>query len=215
MTLLLKNITIETPAGNVLLDNFTLSVENGLVATLMGPSGCGKSTLFNFVAGHLSPEFDVKGEIWLNGKRVDTLPPYQRSIGILFQDDLLFPHLRIWENLAFALPDSVKGAHRRDQARQALENASLSELADAFPHQISGGQKARISLIRMLLAEPQAILLDEPFSQLDASLRARFRNWVFQRIIQAGIPALMVTHDRRDAPENGTIIHWPGEAHYA
>ncbi|EAS62367.1 ABC transporter ATP-binding protein [Vibrio angustum S14] len=181
----------------------------------MGASGCGKSTLLNYIAGHLSDAFQAQGSLILNNNDITEVPAHLRQIGMLFQDDLLFPHLLVWENLAFALPNSIKGKDRHKLALNALEELQLSALANAYPHQISGGQRARISLTRLLLAQPQLILLDEPFSKLDSDRRAQFRDWVFNQIQQAQIPTLMVTHDKQDIPGNSRVINWQTESHYA
>ncbi|GAM67142.1 ABC transporter [Vibrio sp. JCM 19236] len=129
-----------------LFKNVEILVEPGEVVSLMGPSGCGKSTLLDVIAGHLNDEFTYDGEVTLNGVDIHHLPAHKREVGILFQDDLLFPHLNVWENLAFALPESVKGAERKKQALAALQNISLLELKESYPEQISGGQRARIAL---------------------------------------------------------------------
>ncbi len=175
----------------------------------MGPSGCGKSTLLDAVAGHLSDEFTFTGTITLDDAELNKLPAHKRSVGILFQDDLLFPHLTIWENLAFALPNSVKGIERKTQAMRALSDIALENLANSFPDQISGGQRARIALTRMLLAKPKLALLDEPYSKLDKDLREQFRNWVVEQLQKANIPTLMVTHDDEDIPQGSRCITWP------
>jgi len=211
MTLQLKNLTIHKTQGEVLLDDFSLTIQAGEVVTLMGPSGCGKSTLLNVIAGHLTGDFQYSGKVILDGQQIDILPAHQRNVGILFQDDLLFPHLCIWENLAFALPDNIKGKLRQEKAMEALSRISLSNIANAFPDQISGGQRARVSLIRMLLAQPKLALLDEPFSKLDKALRSQFRDWVFSQLISAGVPTLMVTHDEEDVPSGSRICQWPQE----
>ena len=215
MSLCLENLAIHNRQGEPLFSNLNLSVENGEIVTLMGPSGCGKSTLLDAIAGHLSPEFYCSGSITLNGKSLNQVPAHHRQVGILFQDDLLFPHLTIWENLAFALPNSVKRSDRKKQALDALKNISLSKLADAYPDQISGGQRARISLTRMLLAQPKVALLDEPYSKLDKDLRIQFRNWVTDQLRDANIPALMVTHDVEDTPEDSRCLTWPWETNNA
>lgn len=215
MTFCLKNFTIHKADGTCLLPDFNLSIGAGDIVTLMGPSGCGKSTLLSAIAGHLPPVFTQHGELLLAGQNLQRLQPHQRQVGMLFQDDLLFPHLTVWENLAFALPDSVRSTARKKTALNALHHLSLIELADAFPGQISGGQRARISLTRMLLARPRLALLDEPFSKLDKSLRSQFRDWVFTQLAQEGVPTLMVTHDEDDAPPGSRIIHWPTEVPHA
>ena len=137
----------------------------------------------------------------------------QRSLinvrsGILFQDDLLFPHLNVWENIAIGLPNEIKGKERKQHVIKCLKQVNLDKLACSMPHQISGGQRARVSLLRMLQAKPKAVLLDEPFNKLDMNLRVAFRRWVFTQLKQAQVPTLMVTHDEMDAPEDGTLIHW-------
>ncbi|MDF2152427.1 ATP-binding cassette domain-containing protein [Vibrio sp. CAU 1672] len=215
MSLCLKNLAIRKTNGDTLFSAFDLTVEKSEIVTLMGPSGCGKSTLLDAIAGHLSAEFDYSGAIILNGRKLDTLPAHKRQVGILFQDDLLFPHLTVWENLAFALPDSIKGTERKKHAMQALKNIALTKLAESFPDQISGGQRARIALTRMLLARPEVALLDEPYSKLDKDLRVQFRNWVVEQLQQANIPALMVTHDEEDVPEGSRCLNWPWETNHA
>ena len=215
MSLCLENLAIHKTNGDALFSDFNLTVEPGEIVTLMGPSGCGKSTLLDAIAGHLSSEFDYSGSITLSEQSLDNMPAHKRQVGILFQDDLLFPHLTVWENLAFALPDSIKGAERKEQALQALKNISLSKLAESFPDQISGGQRARIALTRMLLAQPKVALLDEPYSKLDKELREQFRAWVVDQLKEANIPALMVTHDDEDVPADSRCITWPWEATHA
>ncbi|WP_261815849.1 ATP-binding cassette domain-containing protein [Vibrio gallicus] len=209
MSLCLNALTVYKRDGALLFDPIDLTVKPGDVVSLMGPSGCGKSTLLDVIAGHLSDEFCYKGRVELDGEQIDALPAHKRKVGILFQEDLLFPHLNIWENLAFALPESIKGQARREQAIQALENLSLLELQASYPDQISGGQRARISLARMLLAKPQVALLDEPFSKLDKALRSQFRDWVFEQLKQANIPTLLVTHDEQDNPPSCRTLSWP------
>lgn len=209
MSLCLKNLVIHKNSGDCLFNSINFSIEKGEVLTVMGPSGCGKSTLLNTIAGHLSSEFHYEGDITLEGRRINDVPPHQRGVGILFQDDMLFPHLCVWENLAFALPNSVSKKERKQVALSALETLSLLKIADSYPDQISGGQRARVSLTRMLLAKPKLVLLDEPFSKLDKDLRIQFRDWVFEQVSLANIPTLMVTHDEADIPSNSTILTWP------
>ncbi|KJY83252.1 ABC transporter ATP-binding protein [Vibrio galatheae] len=212
MSLCLENLAIRKNNGDTLFSALTMTVEKGEMVTLMGPSGCGKSTLLDAIAGHLSPEFNYSGVITLDGMKLDSLPAHKRQVGILFQDDLLFPHLTVWENLAFALPDSIRGAERKDRSLLALKHISLTKLANSFPDQISGGQRARIALTRMLLAEPKVALFDEPYSKLDKDLRAQFRRWVAEQLKQANIPSLMVTHDKEDIPEGSRCLNWPWES---
>lgn len=215
MSLCLENLTIHKINGDPLFPALNITVPPGEIVTLMGPSGCGKSTLLDTIAGHLSAEFRYSGAITLNDIKLDSVPAHKREVGILFQDDLLFPHLSVWENLAFALPDSVKGAERQQRATQALNNINLTKLAYSYPEQISGGQRARIALTRMLLAEPKLALLDEPYSKLDKDLRVQFRTWVVEQLKQANIPTLMVTHDETDVAYGSRCLTWPWENSHA
>lgn len=204
----LQKTATELSSTPWLLKELDLTIQSGEIVTLMGPSGCGKSTLLSLISGHLNPHFAFSGSVELQGVPIQTQPPHLRGVGILFQDDLLFPHLTVWENIAFALPNQLSGKQRKQHALATLKKVHLEALSESMPHQLSGGQKARISLLRMLSAQPKAILLDEPFSQLDPELRASFRQWVFEQITQAKIPTLMVTHDQEDAPQNSRILHW-------
>ncbi|MGY3852152.1 ATP-binding cassette domain-containing protein [Aeromonas aquatilis] len=196
---------------NLLLSLPALQVAPGEVLTLMGPSGCGKSSLLAGLAGVLpgaqtdSGPIRLEGEIRLGERLLNALPPQARRIGMLFQDDLLFDHLTVAENLMFGMPARVKGhGPRREKAVATLAQVDLTSQADKLPGALSGGQKARVSLLRALLAEPEALLLDEPFSRLDKPLRAAFRQLVFAQIKALAIPAILVTHDEEDAP--GTIL---------
>jgi putative thiamine transport system ATP-binding protein len=186
--------------GDRTLVDLTLSIPAGEIVTIMGPSGAGKSTALAAITGTLAPGFRISGRILMNGKDISALPTRARSIGLLFQDAVLFPHLSVGHNLAFALPAHVRGrANRQARVDDALASAGLTGFAPRDPATLSGGQKARVALLRTLLAEPCALLLDEPFSRLDADLRAQIRSFVFDRAAQAGIPTLLVTHDIEDA----------------
>ncbi|OKH89003.1 ATP-binding cassette domain-containing protein [Thalassospira sp. TSL5-1] len=189
--------------GQVLCD-LDLTVAPGEIVTLMGPSGAGKSSLLGYICGTLAPGFTCQGRVWLKGREIGTLPPQDRHVGILFQDDLLFPHLSVGGNLAFALPADIRGrGPRRDKIDQALEIAGLAGFADRDPATLSGGQRARVAVMRVLLSAPSALLLDEPFSRLDAKLRSQFREFVFDQARQQQLPTLMVTHDPEDANATG------------
>ncbi|ENO8416711.1 ATP-binding cassette domain-containing protein [Vibrio mimicus] len=215
MVFSLENLVIRRQDDSCLLADFSLTIAEGEIVSLMGPSGCGKSTLLSVIAGHLATDFTYQGSIQLGDRVLNAVPAHQRQVGMLFQDDLLFPHLNVWENLAFALPNRIKGEQRKKNALAALKKIALSDLACSFPEQISGGQRARISLMRMLLAEPKLVLLDEPFSKLDKALRSQFRDWVFNQLTSAGIPTLMVTHDHDDVPAGSRVIEWPSEVNNA
>ncbi|ARE41774.1 ABC transporter, ATP-binding protein YnjD [Rhodovulum sp. P5] len=179
-------------------------VPRGAVLTVMGPSGSGKSTLLAALMGTLPRAFTLSGRVSLDGRDITDLPPEARRIGILFQDELLFPHLSVGGNLAFALPRSIRGRKTRQaHVDAALADIGLDGFADRDPATLSGGQKARVALMRMLLAEPRALLLDEPFSRLDAALRGQIRQMVFERARTRRLPVVLVTHDPADAEAAG------------
>ncbi|MEW7311315.1 ATP-binding cassette domain-containing protein [Buttiauxella gaviniae] len=194
-------------ASRSLIHKMSFTVGAGEVLTLMGPSGAGKSTFLNWMIGALPEEFSVTGALWLNGQQRDTLPTERRNIGILFQDALLFAHLNVGQNLAMALPAAIKGREQRKHCvEQALANAQLPDYYRRDPATLSGGERARVSVLRALLAQPEALLLDEPFSRLDQSLREQFRQFVWQQVEQQAIPVVLVTHDPQDIPPGGKII---------
>ncbi|AMA02967.1 ATP-binding cassette domain-containing protein [Enterobacter asburiae] len=181
-------------------------VPRGEIVTLMGPSGSGKSTLFAWMVGALSDDFQARGELWLDARRCDGLPVESRGLGILFQDALLFEQFSVGQNLLLALPERIVGRARREAVEQALDSAGLSGHYASDPATLSGGERARVSLLRALLAEPQALLLDEPFSRLDKTLRTTFRTWVFVAVRARNIPVVLVTHDEDDIPPGGKLI---------
>lgn len=185
----------------------------GEVLTVMGPSGSGKSTLLAVLIGAAPREFEISGRVLVDGDDLTCLGPRARRIGILFQDDLLFPHLSVGANLAFALPAGVRGrAARRARVEEALADAGLEGFAGGDPATLSGGQRARVALMRTLLSEPRALLLDEPFSRLDAGLRGRMRDFVFTHARRRRLPTILVTHDKDDAAAAcGRIISPLGE----
>ena len=186
----------------LLVPPLTLSVAPGTVTTLMGPSGSGKSSLLASLCGMLDPAFRCGGRAWLGDRELGPLPPEQRRLGILFQDDLLFPHLTVGENISFGLPPGPR-ARRRAELDAALAEAGLAGFANRDPATLSGGQRARIALLRTLAARPEALLLDEPFAKLDSELRNRFRHFVFEHGRRLGLPTLLVTHDPADADAAG------------
>ncbi|WP_102108386.1 ATP-binding cassette domain-containing protein [Oceaniglobus roseus] len=180
----------------------------GEALTVMGPSGSGKSTLLAAITGTLPPAFAMTGRILLDGTDITRLPTEARRIGILFQDELLFPHLSVGANLAFGLRPGVRGrTERQARIEAALEAIGLADFAPRDPATLSGGQRARVALMRMLLSEPRALLLDEAFSKLDTLLRAQVRDLVFQTARERGLPVLQVTHDAADADAAGGRRH--------
>jgi putative thiamine transport system ATP-binding protein len=185
--------------GERLFAPLTIAVPAGRVVTVMGPSGSGKSSLLALISGFLDPAFSHAGEITIGGTSLLNLPAERRRVGILFQDDLLFPHLSVGGNLAFGLAPGGSRAERRARVAAALAEAGLSEFAERDPASLSGGQRARVALMRTLLAAPRALLLDEPFGKLDQSRREDMRRFVFEHARGRGLPVLLVTHDREDA----------------
>lgn len=188
------------------LVTLSVRVEPGEIVTIMGPSGAGKSSLLSYVLGVLPKGLQGSGTVTLGAQTLTTRPTETRGIGILFQDHMLFPHLSVAGNLAFGLRSGMTRTARRDSVEQALEEIGLSGFATRDPAALSGGQRARVALMRVLLSEPRALLLDEPFSRLDASLRHRVRAMVFDRIRARALPTLMVTHDAEDAAAAGGRI---------
>jgi putative thiamine transport system ATP-binding protein len=207
MTLEIRALSVRFNQHSPLFAPVSLTIARGEIGTIMGPSGVGKSTLLDAIGGHLAPGVSVSGEVVLNGRTMDGLPPEARRIGLMFQDAVLFPHLSVGDNLAFGLGPRVRGrAARAAAVAQALDQAGLPGTERRDPATLSGGQRARVALMRTLLAEPLALLLDEPFSKLDTALRDEIRAFTFGHIRNRNIPALMVTHDPRDAEAAGGTV---------
>ena len=206
-------------ARHALVSGLRLAVPPGEILTLMGPSGCGKSSVLAAIAGTLASvseglqPLQLQGSVQLNGRELTHLPTHQRGVGLVFQDALLFPHMTVAENLLFAVPVSdtsgnkASTAQRQARVQQALQEAELTGMGNRDPSTLSGGQRARVALMRALLAEPQALLLDEPFSKLDAALRAQLRPWVFAHVRERRIPVVLVTHDEQDVADPQRVVH--------
>ena len=193
-------------ADSPLIDGLSVSIASGSLRLVQGSSGCGKSTLLSVITGTASPSVKWSGDVLLNGQSVAGLPAEDRGIGLMFQDPLLFPHMSVADNLAFGLAPR----HRRDRRQRvhdALTVAGLEGFADRDPATLSGGQAARLALMRSLLAEPGALLMDEAFSALDPDLRQSFGQFVLSQIRSRNIPALLVSHDAGDASfADGDVI---------
>lgn len=198
--------------GDRLLVALDAQIGRGETLTVMGPSGSGKSTLLAYLGGFLDPAFTASGTVAVDGVDLTALEAEQRHAGILFQDPLLFPHLSVADNIAIAIPQDVRGRRqRRALADAALDDAGLTGFGDRDPDTLSGGQKARVALQRVLASRPCILLLDEPFSKLDADLRDQTRHLVFDRARRAGLPVVLVTHDEEDARAAGGQVHKVGQ----
>jgi putative thiamine transport system ATP-binding protein len=199
----LRNVSL-TITGRVLIRPLSFAIAAGEVVTLLGPSGVGKSSLLAFLCGVLPPGLTGRGQVMLDHAELTALAPQRRRIGILFQDDLLFPHLSVGGNLAFGL--RAPGVSRRDRARliaEALGEIGLPEFAGRDPATLSGGERARVALLRVLLSQPLALLLDEPFARLDGNTRSDVRRFVFEEVRRRQLPTLLVTHDDEDVAAAG------------
>jgi len=197
----LQLINIRLSLQTTKLLQLDADLKGGEILTVMGPSGSGKSTLLAYIAGFLPSAFHASGSILLNGKEMTQVAAENRCIGLLFQDPLLFPHMSVGENLGFALPAGSKG--KIDFINRRLTDMNLEGFFKRDPATLSGGQKARVALLRLLLSAPKAVLLDEPFSKLDTQLRQEIRGQVFDSLRDAQLPTLLVTHDREDAEATG------------
>ncbi len=200
-SLILKTLTIS--AGVAPVVSVSLTAAPGEITTLMGPSGSGKSSILAAITGTLPDGLSATGDILLGTQNLAALPAWKRRIGILFQDDLLFPHLSVGGNLALGLAPRGSRIERRGRVEQALAEVGLEGFAARDPATLSGGQKARVALMRVLLSKPRALLLDEPFGSLDAELRSQIRTLVFDHARTRGLPILLVTHDPQDAEAAG------------
>ena len=201
MTLGLTLKALQIDRAGAPLVRLSATVTPGEVLTVMGPSGSGKSTLLAALIGALPPGFAQSGEVFLNGRNITDLPTPQRRIGLLFQDDVLFPHLSVAQNLGFGLRPGGSRTERQDRIAEALDRMGLAGFGPRDPASLSGGQRARVALARTLLSEPLALLLDEPFSRLDQTLRAQIRDLVFAEA--RSLPVILVTHDPEDARAAG------------
>jgi ABC-type Fe3+/spermidine/putrescine transport system ATPase subunit len=179
------------------LNGVSISVERGEFFTLLGPSGCGKTTLLRSIAGFNDL---TSGEITLNGANLRIVPPHQRDIGMVFQDYAVFPHLSVFDNVAFGLkPRKVAAAEIKTRVTQALDAVRLGAMADRLPAAMSGGQQQRIGLARAMVINPQLLLMDEPLSNLDAKLRIELREEIRDIQKQVDIATIYVTHDQEEA----------------
>jgi iron(III) transport system ATP-binding protein len=184
--------------ATVAVDHATVEVGDGELFTLLGPSGCGKTTLLRLIAGFYSPPDE--GEIHFGARRVETLPPYERNIGMVFQNYALWPHMTVRGNITYGL--RLRKLTREDIERRladGLRKVNLVGLDDRYPGQLSGGQQQRVALARALVLNPDILLLDEPLSNLDAKIRVHVRGEIRKLQKELGITTIYVTHDQEEA----------------
>lgn len=181
----------------VAVEDVSLSIRAGEIAALLGPSGCGKTTLLRIIAGFVQQS---AGSVLVDNQPIDSLPPNKRNVGIVFQSYALFPHMTVAENVAYGLKARRRShAEIQDKVAQFLEIVQLGHLSDRLPRQLSGGQQQRVALARALVVEPSVLLLDEPFSALDKSLRLDMQLELKRLQRQFGLTAILVTHDQDEA----------------
>ncbi len=192
----LKNISKKWGA-RMLANNINLRVAPGEIVALLGPSGSGKSTLLRIAAGLEKAD---AGSVWMDGQDISSMPPEQRGFALMFQDFALFPHLNVLDNVAFGLVEQgIAKPLARKRAQDMLALFALADHAKAKTWPLSGGEQQRVALARALITTPRALLLDEPFSALDAELRSSLREEFCLRIKAAGMASLLVTHDEAEA----------------
>ena len=198
-----EDLTLRTPAGETLVSGLNLELSCGEVTVLMGPSGSGKSSVLGWLTGTLPAGFRASGRLTLDGRSLNSVPTERRRIGLMLQSDFLFPHMTVAENLLFGLCGGSR-RERRERVAASLVDAGLDGLGPRDPGTLSGGQRARVSLLRTLLSDPAVLLLDEPFSRLDAARREQIRAFTWQRA--SALPVLLVTHDVADIPAGARVI---------
>ena len=199
-----KQSSYTTNEGVIALQKFSLHIADGEFAVLLGPSGCGKSTLLRLIAGLDSP---INGQIRMDGKVINALPPEQRDIAMVFQNYSLYPHLSVYDNLAFTLKNQRVPRDELDRrVREVAQALYLTKLLGRRPKELSGGQQQRVAIGRAVIRRPKLFLMDEPFSNLDPALRVQMRQVIRQLHETLGTTFLYVTHDQREALALGTRI---------
>ena len=193
-TLTASNIS-KSLGGKTVLDHFSLTLEESEIIALLGNSGCGKTTFLRIVAGLETPD---NGTIQISGNDITLQAAEKRNIGLVFQDFALFPHMPVKKNIVYGLHGLAR-SERKARVDEVLQLTGLEEVAEQYPHQLSGGQQQRVALARALAPKPSLVLLDEPFSNLDASRRDHLRKRVREILKESHTPAIIVTHDQADA----------------
>nr|YP_009105303.1 probable transport protein [Pedinomonas tuberculata]AIT93887.1 probable transport protein [Pedinomonas tuberculata] len=198
MSILIENISKQYGNLNA-LKNVNLEINSGSLTALVGPSGSGKSTLLRIIGGFEKPD---NGRIWLFGQDTTFQTIEAREIGFVFQNYALFPHLNVWENIAFGLKVKKVPVHRiSKRVKELLELIQLENFSEAYPYELSGGQRQRVALARAIAVEPKLLLLDEPFGALDPKVRKELRDWLKNLHTQIPLTTLLVTHDQQEAME--------------
>jgi putrescine transport system ATP-binding protein len=193
----IENVVKDFGGGSIAVNHVNLEIGKGEIFALLGPSGCGKTTLLRMLAGFETPS---SGRILLNGQDLATMPPYDCPINMMFQSYALFPHLTVWENVAFGLRrEGVRNPQLGQRVEAMLKLVQLTKLAQRKPHQLSGGQQQRVALARSLAKRPQLLLLDEPLGALDKKLREETQIELVNIIEEVGVTCVMVTHDQEEA----------------
>jgi len=210
--LCVENVTKVYDGTIKAVDDVSLTVMKGEIFALLGGSGCGKSTLLRMMAGFEKP---TKGKIFLNNQDITNLPPFQRPINMMFQSYALFPHLSVWENVAFGLKrDKIPKDEVADRVEKMLSLAQLNQYAKRKPHQLSGGQQQRVALVRSLAKRPQLLLLDEPLGALDKKLREATQLELVNIIEEVGVTCVLVTHDQEEAMTMASRIAVMSEGYF-
>lgn len=192
----LENVT-KTYGEVAAVQGVSLEVAEGEFFFLLGPSGCGKTTLLRIIAGFVEPD---RGDVYFDDRRMTEVPPHRRGLAMVFQSYALWPHMTVAENVGYGLEvRRVKGRERRERIERALQLVRMGHLAGRYPAELSGGEQQRVALARALVVEPEAVLLDEPLSNLDAQLRLQMREELREIHRRTGITMLYVTHDQKEA----------------
>ena len=205
MSLIVRHLSVYHQQQAV-VQQLSFTVQASEVLCVMGASGSGKSSMLAAINGELQPPSYCTGEVLVNGEPILTKPLGQRRVGLLHQQEMLFPHFNVAQNLAFAVPAHYSKAQRKQKVAEALQRAQLADYAKVHINTLSGGQYARIAMMRTILCEPHCLLLDEPFANLDRNLKVSFRQWLKQLAEKQHIPMLIVSHDNQDAISNN-ILH--------
>ena len=196
----LRNISLKwfSSKEKPFIKNLNIKVNNGKILTIFGSSGVGKSSLINVIAGVYESNLLFTGDIILNNKKITNTLPEKRKIGLLLQDGVLFPHLSVEQNLIFGIKKSLTNKEKYLLINEHLIKANMEGFENRYPNTLSGGQKSRVACLRAILSEPDALLLDEPFSSIDPEQRNSFRLFVVNQIREKKIPCILVTHDESD-----------------